>query len=342
MKHSKNRNFNNFNNKNIKNLMNIMKRKQFIYTLILISLITLIVITLKKRKEFFCLIGCSKTTNQNTIDAITSMVNKSFTSNTQNCTSTINSNQLANFECHPTEDELNTATKLKADCLMAGKPADACAAISVCDFSNISQDAVIKFDMSCIQTDDLTNKMQQEVSNQLQQKMKKSEDALGKALTNLVGGKSDTENNTTIDNMSKNIVTKDFVTNLTASINTNQTITTKGQGQSVRNVKQSTVVNLIATAMGKNKTVTDLAQKVTDQAAQSQSITLKGLTDMVSSIFGSFTTMYIASAAICGIVVLGSAIASFASGGFNKVVNTGASLGSQAMNNPAIMTAVLK
>ncbi len=247
---------------------------------------------------------------------VSSVAMNSVMNNGTSCTSTTTAvqDQAVNIDG-------SGVTALLAACIAAGQSSSACSSLigSGTLVDGISQSAIVTVGQNCSVNSSNIASVQQDITNQILQKINSSSDDVGdtlKEIANAAGGSSNS--NTSLSTTISSLVSDSFTVN-----NTNQMIQTvlthQKQIVNVTNAQSTAVLNvvqniqmqalstLVANSTNLNNAVQQVQNSVTQSATQSSEALpglWKTLQGFFTGLFGSMTTAYIASGVAAGLSVL--------------------------------------
>lgn len=270
-----------------------------------------------------------------TNESVLKSINKSVVNNTTTCQNDLSTVQNISIICSPSEAAELMNARNKEICLKLGNSPEECNKLKACNISDITQETVVSYKASCSVSDEMVNKVQSDLQADLQQKASDSTDAFGQAIMNLTKIGSSSEEKTNIKNSVimniENSMTKEFITSMINKFSTTQNLAITGTDFNATGITQKARLDIIAELASTNKTLNDQMNKFKSSEGIETKTEVKGLTDIISSITGFFSTYIWAT--VASIVVSASVVIFICylilSGGEQ-------SFASQLINNPAL------
>jgi hypothetical protein len=180
--------------------------------------------------------------------------------------------------------------------------------ISGVNFENINQTYAATIVGECNFSSAVESELQNEIANQIEQKMSKETDAFGEAMVDMVNSLNNTEANTInkqdIHTAITNNISVDFINEMITDIKGSQKMYFEIGGLvddlSFQNINQNLVIEAFMKMATTNKNFVKAATSVTTDAAQELKNQQKGITDAIESITSMFSNPWF----IIGCIVL--------------------------------------
>jgi hypothetical protein len=297
----------------------MFKKNQKIIMMMLVVTIAFLILNNLKTKEMMWPFKRKQKTTEIIRKTMNETVNEAFMSATTDCQNSVGSSQEMTINCpagaadarvnlyNTCIESISKNAKLFTDenikFKMITEAQENCNKIQSsldCEISNLSQVMKIDFSGSCKASNDLTTKVQHELTKKLQEKIKKDTDGLSDAVNGIVAAGANAvdgmfgpdENIKTTDdviNKLTNTVSADFVTKMVNTFDANQTIRIGVDGEGggkmkVEGLTQRSTLNLTTKLMAENEIMTDVLNSIDQLDIKDEDITSRGLTDIASTV----------------------------------------------------------
>lgn len=255
---------------------------------------------------FGFLFGGGSTKNQRklktSVDFLTDVTFSSIQRNVTSCRPAMSSVNVVDIEC--VNDGKRSIGEKQSQCLRA------CAALPEdmplqnvcvegcfkpdCDIGNINQRIMASLDVDCHLDQQATTKVKKDIKSSIDTQLKKTEDAISRALSDAVttvfGGKSDNSSDIDISQKLHNIIDESFtnenINEMVASLKVSNKLHIKSQGATLRlaGLDQDARVAAMYSMLSKSSTFNDMTTVLSSSSTTEDIDEERGFADIVSSV----------------------------------------------------------